>query len=54
MIPIFDQVVFITLENKTRLKRLEKREFIRNGIDILPLGSKHKDNLDFMEWADKY
>lgn len=54
LIPLFDLVIFITVTNKTRLKRLQDREYKRYGNFESPNGQRYEDFLKFMEWADKY
>ncbi|WP_053228079.1 hypothetical protein [Spirochaeta cellobiosiphila] len=54
IIPLFDLVIFISVTNEIRLKRLREREVKRYGDEISPKGHRYKDFLQFMEWADRY
>ncbi|MBN1638132.1 MAG: AAA family ATPase [Ignavibacteriales bacterium] len=54
LVPLFDLVIFISVSNEIRIKRLHEREYERYGEAITPKGNKYKDFLEFMDWADKY
>lgn len=51
---LFDLVIFLYVPSATRLQRLQEREFIRYGEDIMPGGSKHEQSQAFLEWAALY
>ena len=54
LIPLFDLVIFLSVSNELRLKRLYDREYKRYGTAITPSGKRHSDFLDFMNWSDRY
>ncbi len=54
LIPLFDLVIFISVPNELRMKRLEERERLRYDSAIDQDGSKHKEFIEFMEWANCY
>lgn len=55
LVPFFDVVIFLSLDNDTRLARLRRRETIRCGREALaPGGKRHAAFLGFMDWAAQY
>ena len=54
LIPLFDLVIFLSVSNELRLKRLYDREYKRYGTAITPSGKRHSDFLEFINWADRY
>lgn len=55
LIPYFDVAIFLSLDNKERLKRIHQREVTRYGQAALAEGgSHHIDYLDFMAWNSAY
>jgi len=46
--------VFINLDIKTRLDRINKREFKRFKERILPGGDLHEKHLEFLRWVSDY
>lgn len=55
LIPMFDAVVFLTLDLATRLNRLRQREAGRTGAAaIAPGGADHTHHRAFMDWAARY
>ena len=54
LIPLFDLVIFISVNNDLRMQRLKVREKKRYGSEIDPEGKKHKEHLEFLEWANLY
>lgn len=54
IIPLFDLVIFVSVTNEIRLKRLYEREYKRYGDAISPTGNRYQEFSQFMEWADKY
>jgi adenylate kinase family enzyme len=54
-IPRFDLVVFLSVPNEIRLKRLTAREAGRYGLEnIAPGGKSHEQFIEFMVWASHY
>jgi adenylate kinase family enzyme len=53
-IPLFDLVVFVYLEPKTRIERLKKREFERYGDEIYKGGKRYDTSKEFIDWAATY
>lgn len=51
---LYDLVIFLSVPNEVRLKRLEEREMERWGERALPGREKHEHFLNFMEWANLY
>lgn len=55
LVPHFDAVVFVSLNNTTRLQRLLDREFQRYGADEVQPGGRYHEKLQaFLEWANQY
>lgn len=55
MVPHFDAVVFVSLDNEWRLERLKAREIKRYGDKSLTMGSAAVQKLDdFLAWARQY
>ncbi|AKS08489.1 AAA family ATPase [Pseudomonas trivialis] len=54
MIPHFTHVVFLRLDPKVRLHRLQLREVQRYGDAIRPGGSRHENSVAFLAWAARY
>lgn len=54
LIPQFDAVFFLTLDNDRRVERLRQREFERYGDDVMPGGPLHDKAEAFIEWASAY
>ncbi len=52
--PLYDLVVFLTLDNATRLARLRVRETARFGARIAPGGDMHEGSTAFLDWAALY
>ncbi len=52
--PLFDLVIFISVNNELRIERLTERERMRYGKEIEPGGARHKEFIEFMEWANLY
>lgn len=50
----FDLAIFIRLNNKERMKRLEKRETERYGKKLLTDKTIQQNSKAFLEWADQY
>jgi adenylate kinase family enzyme len=50
----FGAVVFLSVENETRLARLRAREVARYGASIDAGGAREADFREFMEWAEGY
>lgn len=55
LLPLFELVVFLSVEPEIRLARLQAREVERYGADaIAPGGRLHEEHRAFMEWATAY
>lgn len=54
VIPLFDSVIFVTLESSTRLHRLRQRERRRYGQRIEAGGDREDAFADFLDWAAAY
>jgi adenylate kinase family enzyme len=55
LIPMFDMVVFLTLEPEIRLARLAAREAMRYDAALLvPGGPLHEAHETFLRWARRY
>lgn len=54
LVPLFDAVIFLSVENDERLERLRKRERGRYGEAILPGGRLFEEHKDFLDWAALY
>lgn len=55
LIPLFDLVVFLSVDPETRMARLHAREVQRYGHEaIAPGGRLHEDHRAFIEWAAAY
>ena len=55
LIPRFDAVVFVSLDNDTRLARLRDREIRRYGDDATAVTDERRAHMkDFLDWAAKY
>ena len=55
LISYFDLVIFIELDDKLRLERLQKREALRYGVDAIARGGKDHERYEaFIEWAARY
>ena len=55
VIPYFDAVIFVSLDNDIRLKRVEQREEQRYGKAALqPGGARHEAYKAFLEWNGLY
>lgn len=50
----FTLVVFLYVDTKTRLKRLQQREIERFGIEAEPGGSHYEQSQTFLNWAASY
>ena len=50
----FDAVVFLSVEDETRLARLHTREAARYGARIEAGGDRETSYREFMEWAEGY
>ena len=50
----FDFVIFIYLDNQTRMQRLKKREVERYGDQLLTDKRTQENSEAFLEWANKY
>ncbi|CAI1744558.1 Uncharacterised protein [Serratia fonticola] len=53
-IPLFDLVVYVYVQNNTRIERIRKRELARYGESILPGGVEYERNRQFIAWASAY
>lgn len=55
LVPMFDVVVFLTLDHDVRMERLKRREIGRYGAArIAPGGDLHGTHVEFMDWASRY
>ncbi len=54
LLPLFDLVIFVYVPTEKRIERLKKREAERYGDRILPTGDRHKESMEFIEWASAY
>jgi len=54
LVPLFEAVVFLTLDPRTRMARLQAREVDRYGAMIAPGGALREGHLSFMDWAAGY
>ena len=55
LIPYFDAVVFVSLDNDVRLERLRTREVARYGLENTKPGGAYHDKLhQFLAWANRY
>jgi len=52
--PLYDLIVFVSLDNATRLARLRQREHDRFGARIAPGGDMHAGSTEFLDWAALY
>ena len=52
--PLYDLIVFVTLDNATRLQRLRRRENDRFGARIDRGGDMHASSVEFLDWAALY
>jgi len=52
--PLYDLIVFVSLDNATRLDRLRRREHDRFGARIAPGGDMHVASTEFLDWAALY
>jgi len=53
--PLFTHIVFLRLDNATRMQRLYQREVDRYGAEaLLPGQPEHERHAFFMEWASHY
>ncbi len=51
---MIDMFVFINLDIKTRLERIQKREELRFGSRVIPGGDLYQKHLDFLKWVSDY
>lgn len=55
LIPYFDAVVFVSLDNAIRMQRLQEREERRYGVSaISPRGAHFRKFREFMDWNAQY
>ncbi len=54
LIPLFDLVIFVSVSDTLRLKRLKLREEERYGSTLEPGRKNHKMHREFMDWASSY
>lgn len=54
LIPLFDVVVFISLDANIRMKRIEQREVDRFGDRVLAGGDMYEIHKAFLGWAAEY
>lgn len=54
LIPLFNAVIFLTLDNDVRVQRLRDREFRNHGNDILEGGPLYEKCEAFIKWASAY
>lgn len=54
LIPLFDAIVFVTVDPEVRLARLRAREAGRYGARIEAGGDREHDHRAFLEWAAGY
>ncbi|MBB3658922.1 adenylate kinase family enzyme [Rhizobium sp. BK650] len=52
--PLYDLVVFLTIDPIARMERIRKREEERYGERIRPGGDMAVKSREFMEWAERY
>ncbi|KOF01854.1 hypothetical protein OB69_16110 [Roseivirga seohaensis subsp. aquiponti] len=51
---LFNLVVFVQINPKTRMERLQKREVERYGMKLLTDKKTQEDSRAFLEWAKQY
>ncbi len=54
LVPLFDVVIFVTLEPSLRLSRLRERERRRYGSRIESGRDRERAYVDFLDWAAGY
>ena len=55
LLPYFDAVIFVNLENQIRMERIREREERRYGAEaIAPTGNRHDAFMEFMAWNAQY
>jgi hypothetical protein len=55
LIPLFDLVVFVSVQTEVRLRRLREREARRFGAAAVAAGGRrHQELEEFIEWASRY
>jgi adenylate kinase family enzyme len=52
--PLYELIVFVTLDNAKRMRRLRARELARHGERVMPGGDMHAGSVEFLEWAASY
>ena len=52
--PLYDLVVFLTIDPMMRMERIRRREEARYGERIRPGGDMAVQSREFMEWAESY
>lgn len=52
--PLYDLVVFLTIDPMIRMERIRRREEARYGERIGPGGDMAVQSREFMEWAESY
>jgi adenylate kinase family enzyme len=52
--PLYDLVVFLTVDPMVRMERIRRREEARYGERIRPGGDMAAQSREFMEWAESY
>ncbi|WP_254444102.1 AAA family ATPase [Klebsiella oxytoca] len=53
-VPLFDLVVYVSVDKDTRLERIRQRELLRFGDAILAGGEQYDRYCAFMAWAGAY
>lgn len=55
LVPAFDAVIFLSVPDDERMRRLLAREHERYGAAALaPGGSRHREHVAFIDWAARY
>jgi hypothetical protein len=54
LLPLYDLIVFLTLDSGLRLERLRRREHLRYGQRIEPGGDMAAASAAFLAWAASY
>ena len=54
LIPNFDLIIFVYVQEGQRMERLKKREYERYGTEIYPGGKRFEASEAFLAWAGAY
>jgi len=54
LIPMLDLVVYLEVPTAVRIERLKIREAVTFGDRILPGALRHKEYVEFLDWAGAY